>query len=363
MSEQQDSAATIAGLRQKIVAQQKTIEILMDSAERRSSNEISGSELLTRNINLERVVEQKTERLKSQGEELRRTLEELKSAQTRLLQAQKLESVGQLAAGIAHEINSPAQFISSNIDFLDEAFTGLQGFVDALQVAVAAVREKGSPCGLEQPGDVTDNIDWSYLRTEIPTAIQQSKEGIKRITTIVQAMKEFSHPGTREKAHHDLNRIIATTITVASNEWKYCAEIATDLDESLPKVYCLAEEMGQVILNMLINASHAIVDRFGERPGKGRITVATRRLPGAVEISIADTGCGIDENIRDRIFDPFFTTKEVGRGTGQGLAISHDVVEKKHGGTLTFTSELGVGTTFFIRLPLEPDEARKILDR
>lgn len=151
---------------------------------------------------------------------------------------------------------------------------------------------------------------------------------------------------------YDLNRIIETTITVASNEWKYCAEVETRLDPELPKVFCLADEIGQAVLNILINAAHAVAGKGRKEGEKGRITVSTRSCPEHVEISVEDDGTGIPENIRSRIFDPFFTTKMVGEGTGQGLAITHDVIEKKHGGTLSFTSETGKGTTFVIHLPL-----------
>jgi signal transduction histidine kinase len=204
-----------------------------------------------------------------------------------------------------------------------------------------------------------DELDWNYLKKEIPKAILQSKEGIQRVSTIVQAMKEFSHPGSKEKAFHDLNKIIETTITVTRNEWKYCAEVVTHLDPNLPPVFCLPDEIGQVFLNILINAAHAIADKSTHDTEKGCITISTHRLPMHVEVHITDTGSGIPENIRARVFDPFFTTKGVGKGTGQGLAISHDVIEKKHGGTISFTSETGKGTTFTLRLPIGPEPAMK----
>lgn len=166
-------------------------------------------------------------------------------------------------------------------------------------------------------------------------------------------MKEFSHPGNKEKTFQDLNRILETTITVARNEWKYCSDIVKDFDLNLPKVFCLGDEIGQVFLNLLINATHAIADKNRGTSVKGKITISTRQYPAYVEVSIEDTGNGIPENIRDKVFDPFFTTKGVGKGTGQGLAISHDVIKNKHNGTLTFRSEIGEGTIFIIQLPIE----------
>src|SRR5581483_1231031 len=177
-----------------------------------------------------------------------------------------------------------------------------------------------------------------------------------RVAKIVRAMRDFSHPGTIEKIPIDLNRAVASTLTVAGNEWKYVAKLNTDFEEKLPQVPCLPGELNQVILNLVVNAAHAIADVVGDgAKGMGVITVTTRHYDDWAEIRIRDTGTGIPENIRDKIFDPFFTTKAVGRGTGQGLAIAHAVIVDQHGGTLTFETEMGVGTVFVIRLPLNPD--------
>lgn len=285
---------------------------------------------------------------------MKKALHALQLSQTRLLQAQKLESVGQLAAGIAHEINTPAQFISSNIDFLEDSFVNVKHLIDTLHKVLQTISQGSAvPDTSREAERQFEELDWNYLKEEIPAAIQQSQEGIKRVTTIVRAMKEFSHPGSKEKAFYDLNKILETTITVASNEWKYCAEIVTHLDEKLPMVFCLADEIGQVFLNILINASHAIGDKNRDSIEKGIITISTRHYPEYAEISIEDTGIGIPKNIRAKVFDPFFTTKSVGKGTGQGLAISHDVIENKHGGTLSFTSEADKGTVFTIQLPIK----------
>jgi signal transduction histidine kinase len=192
-----------------------------------------------------------------------------------------------------------------------------------------------------------------YLREEVPKAISQSLEGVERISKIVGAMKEFSHPAV-ERAPHDLNRAIQSTITVASNEWKYVAEMTTDFDSTLPQVPVMPGAFNQVILNLLVNASHAIAAVTADTPGaKGAIRVSTRNMLDWIEIRIQDTGCGIPEGVRHRVFDPFFTTKPVGKGTGQGLTIAHDVIVKKHGGTIAVESQPGVGSTFIVRLPLE----------
>ncbi|SHO52933.1 sensor histidine kinase [Desulfopila aestuarii] len=352
-----DAQATITKLQAKLKAQQKTIDVLMDAAEQRSAQKTSPLELLSLNISLERVVQQKTEFLRKQREELNKALQDLKLTQARLLQAQKLESVGQLAAGIAHEINTPAQFIGSNISFLRDVFSDVMGLVDSLEHELLSITEGTSVAEVGRKVEILmEEGDWDYLKEEIPKALLQSNEGINRITAIVQAMKEFSHPGSKEKVLNDLNKIIETTVTIASNEWKYCAEIRLDLDPELPPVPCLADEVGQAILNILINACHAITEKNQGNGEKGLIAISSHRFPDHVKICIEDTGNGIPENIRERVFDPFFTTKGVGKGTGQGLAISHNVIEKKHKGVLSFVSEVGKGTTFTIQLPLNERE-------
>lgn len=354
----QDDSITVAELQVQLRAQQKTIAVLMDTVERQSSEGVSSLTLLSQNLNLERVVQRKTETLRQQGMVLQKAMDDLQRTQAQLLQAKKLEAVGQLAAGIAHEINTPAQFIGSNIDFLDESFGHVKRLVKTIVEQMQAVAGGASVQGAMQTvTDMVTEIDWEYLAEEIPAATRQSRDGIKRITTIVQAMKEFSHPSSKEKVKNNLNKLIETTIIVTSNEWKYCAEVQTDLAPDLPLVCCLADELSQVLLNILVNAAHAIESKAngGAQGQKGVIAISSRRDGQQVEVRIADTGGGIPREIQDRVFDPFFTTKVVGRGTGQGLAIAHDVVTQKHGGTLTFATELGKGTTFIIRLPIEQD--------
>jgi len=274
---------------------------------------------------------------------------------SQLSQAQKLESIGQLAAGIAHEINTPTQYVGDNTRFLKDSFGDLLELLRAYEhLLERAKQESYSPELVAEIEAAVRDADLQYLAAEIPQAIEQSLEGVDRVARIVRAMKEFSHPGGKEKTAVDINKAIENTITVARNEWKYVADMDTDFDKSLPTVPCLPGEFNQVILNMIINATHAIADVVGDGSrAKGQIKVTTRRDDGWAEIRISDTGSGIPEKIRDRIFDPFFTTKQVGRGTGQGLSIARSVIVDKHGGTINLETEVGKGTTFIVRLPLE----------
>lgn len=287
--------------------------------------------------------------LKAKAEEKQTNL------QTQLAHAQKLESVGQLAAGIAHEINTPTQFVGDNIRFLHTAFEDLKKLLDKYAEVLESSRRGTVPAGLIAEMDATArDVDLGYLMEEIPKAIWQSVEGVDRVAKIVRAMKEFSYPDDHSRKAIDLNKAIESTITVARNEWKYVAEMKMNLDPSLPPVHCFPGDINQVILNLVVNAAHAIRDAVGGNGGRGTIGVSTRRDGDWVEIRVSDTGTGIPEAIRSKVFDPFFTTKEVGKGTGQGLAIAHAVVVEKHGGAITFETEVGKGTTFVVRLPIGP---------
>jgi two-component system, NtrC family, sensor kinase len=280
----------------------------------------------------------------------RRHLEE------QLRQAQKLEAIGQLAAGIAHEINTPTQYVGDNATFLKESWSAFSQIARAAQ-RLAQESRSGSITAeaTAQLDQCLTEADVDYLLEEIPRAIDQSLEGVQRVAQIVRAMKEFSHPGAEEKSALDINRAIETTITVTRGEWKYVSEVDTQLDPHLPLVHCHAGEFGQVILNLLINAAHAIRQVVGDGSnGKGKIVIRTRGDQNWVEISIQDTGCGIPEKIQSRIFEPFFTTKPVGQGTGQGLALAHAVIVRKHGGRIWFETAVGKGTTFFLSLPVLP---------
>jgi PAS domain S-box-containing protein len=270
-----------------------------------------------------------------------------------LTQAQKLESIGQLAAGVAHEINTPTQFIGDNVHFLSETFAELDRILQRHQDLLAAVKAQAvTPDLVESLEATATGSDLPYLREEIPKALAAASEGITRIATIVQAMKQFAHPGRHEKAAVDLNAAIRSTVIVSRNEWKYIADLVTDLAPDLPLIPCLEGELNQVVLNLIVNASHAIADATSEIGGRGTITISSLRAGDWVEIRVADTGTGIPEHIRDRIYDPFFTTKEVGKGTGQGLAIGRSVIVDKHGGTIAVETAMGKGSTFIIRLPL-----------
>ena len=282
-----------------------------------------------------------------------------KALEAQLAITQKMESIGHLAAGVAHEINTPIHYVAENVRFLKESFQDLHGLLDAYSRyletsqannlngdAAAVVREK------------VHEVDVEFLLTEIPVVLDQTMEGTTRVADIVQAMKELSHPGTGEKSAVDLNRAIRNAITVGTNEWKDIAEVVTDLDPSLPHVSGFLGELNQVLLNLIVNATHAIAEKNqAGTNGKGAISIDTRRDGDWVELRVRDTGCGIPESNRARVFDPFFTTKEVGKGTGQGLALVHTIIVQKHAGTITFESELGNGTTFIVRLPLDLVEA------
>jgi two-component system NtrC family sensor kinase len=268
-----------------------------------------------------------------------RDITERRLLESQLAQAQKLESIGQLAAGIAHEINTPIQYIGDNGRFLEEAFQ------DMLRI-------------IPLPGDVgasppqENGVDIAYLRDEIPQAIHQLLEGVGHVAGIVRAMKEFSHPGGAEKGLVNINHAIESTALVSKNEWKYVADLRLELDPDLPLVPCFSGEINQVLLNLIVNSAQAIGETIKGGGGKGAIHITTRRNGCWAEIEVSDTGPGIPQEIQSKVFDPFFTTKPVGKGTGQGLAIAHSVIVQKHQGSISFDSSPSTGTRFVIRLPL-----------
>jgi signal transduction histidine kinase len=273
-----------------------------------------------------------------------------------LAQAQKLESVGRLAAGVAHEINTPVQFVSDSVHFVREAMDDLSDIVDKyreLRTATQDPNQNGAnvAAAAKAAEEAEDDADLDYILENAPVALDRARDGLGRVAAIVRSMKEFAHPDRKEMAQSDLNQAISSTLVIASNEYKYVADVETSFAE-IPLVNCYAGEINQVVLNLIVNAAHAIGDVVKGTGNRGRIKVSTRMLDDDVEIAIRDTGSGIPVEVRSRIFDPFFTTKEVGKGTGQGLAIARNVVVDKHGGTLHFETELGQGTTFYIRLPV-----------
>ncbi len=291
--------------------------------------------------------------------ERKRAETERQMMELQLRQSQKLESIGQLAAGIAHEINTPTQYVGDNTRFLKDSFAGIFQVLKNHETLLAAAQQNAvTPEMLAHTQKLLAAGDLEYLSKQIPAAIEETLEGIERVSKIVRAMKEFSHPGGKEKTAADLNKAIESTVTVARNEWKYVAEIKLDLAADLPLVPCFVGEFNQCILNLIVNAAHAIGDVVQKNPGtKGLITVQTWHDGDSVEVRVSDTGTGIAEAARPKIFEPFFTTKGVGKGTGQGLSIVYGSIVKQHGGSVRFETEVGRGTTFILRLPMHPAPA------
>jgi PAS domain S-box-containing protein len=288
---------------------------------------------------------------------LGRDITEKKIIETQLLQTNKLEAIGQLAAGVAHEINSPLQYVGDNIKFLNKSFTGLSGL---LEIFMEASRNINDPelCNktMKQADEMTRKIKLPFLLEQLPMALEQSLDGVDRVSKIVQSMKAFSHPGTGSKMPANINKSIENTVTISRNEWKYDCELELNLDPELPPVPCFESELNQVILNLIVNAADAVHEaKLKDKTLSGLIKIYTTQNNGYAVIKVEDNGSGIPERIKKRIFDPFFTTKDVGKGTGQGLAISHSIIVEKHGGMLYFESEAGHGTVFYIKLPLEED--------
>jgi PAS domain S-box-containing protein len=283
-----------------------------------------------------------TERLKLEGQ---------------LQLAQKMEAVGELAAGIAHEINTPLQYVGDNIRFLKDSFSNMHELCEHYRKLIHHCEEKAFALEMIEDLKKADaEADIEFIMEEVPSAIEQSLDGVGKASSIVSAMKEFSHPGQEGKVFNDINRILGNASTVARNEWKYIADLKMELDEKLPPVKCLPE-INQVFLNMIVNAAHAIDEKLGENSSeKGLITIQTSHTDRFVEIRISDTGIGIPQERISKVFEPFFTTKEVGKGTGQGLTISHRIIVEQHRGSLEVESEAGKGTTFIIRIPVDQQE-------
>lgn len=271
-------------------------------------------------------------------------LRERKREEIERRHAQKLEALGQLAAGVAHEINTPMQYISDNLHLLQ------QGYIATREL----VQQQFEPT-LDSHAREQLVQRWRYFSPRLDRAFTRATEGVSRVTDIIGALKLFSHP-RNELAPVDINRALQTTLTVARPEIKPIADVALELTD-IPEVLGHAGDLNQVFLNLLVNAAHAIVD--AKRPNRGRITVATKVVGERVHVAITDTGCGIPVAIRERVFDPFFTTKEPGRGTGQGLALAHAVIVERHGGRIRFDTEPGCGTTFVLELPIAAPAAQR----
>ncbi len=281
-------------------------------------------------------------------------VEEMKERERVVLElqlAQKLESVGRLAAGVAHEINTPIQYVGDSVQFLRSAFDDLNSLMDEWQGGLEALADGATRDALQaELSRLADKYDMSFVRTEVPRAFERTFDGVDRVSTIVKAMKEFAHPDSEEQSAADINHAIETTLLVASNEYKYVAKIRTDF-APLPAVVCNIGQLNQVFLNLIVNAAHAIQDA-GKDAESGEIRICTELAGDSAVIRIRDNGCGIPEANLSKLYDPFFTTKDVGRGTGQGLSIAHNIVVDKHGGDIAVQSRLGEGTEFCIRVPL-----------
>jgi signal transduction histidine kinase len=304
---------------------------------------------------LEERVIQRTVQLEDANIQLREEMKQRSAMELELRHAQKLQSVGRLAAGVAHEINTPIQFVGDSVQFIDEAISDVVVVLSKQRDVVERVLagEAAVACAAAAV-EAFEQYDMQYLLEELPQAAGRALDGVSRVGAIVQSMKVFSHQH-QGLTLVDINQVIVNTLTIARNEYKYVADVETDYGD-IPLVSCQRGEINQVLLNIVLNAAQAIADATdGDR--RGRISIATKRDGDCVVVSIADTGGGIPDEIRDRVFEPFFTTKEVGKGTGQGLAIAHSVIVDKHGGSLMFDSTPGVGTTFHIRLPIKESKA------
>ena len=269
-----------------------------------------------------------------------------------LSQSQKLESIGQLSAGIAHEINTPMQFVSLNLQFLSKCHERLFTVVDRYRELLDGEWPMSWRERREEIARVASEHRFEHIRDQFPKAIEECREGIDRTVRIVKAMKVFSHPGNKSKSPVDLNEAIHSAVEISRNRWKYAAEMQLELAADLPAVEVYAAEINQVLLNLIVNAADAIADCLDEGQ-LGTITVRTSCEHGFAQIEVEDDGCGIPAAVRKKVFDPFFTTKEVGKGTGQGLAITHNVIVNMHGGEIALRSEEGEGTTFYVKLPLD----------
>ncbi|WP_051617346.1 PAS domain S-box protein [Desulfonatronovibrio hydrogenovorans] len=276
-------------------------------------------------------------------------ISERKSLEMQLAHAQKLEAVGELAAGIAHEINTPAQYVGDNTRFLKDVFEDIMGLVDEYDTIVRELLDRDLVKNLDA---ARERADYDFLVSEVPRSIEQSLQGLERISTIVKAMKKFSHPGERdEMTYFDLRDSLENTIAICRNEWKYVAEVKTSFPPDLPGIRGYPHDLNQVFLNLIVNAAQAIKEKVQGTDEKGLIKVRVGVAEGYVEIQIEDTGAGIPAKYQDRVFNQFFTTKPVGKGTGQGLAIAYSIVVDKHGGSITFDSTPGQGTLFSVRIP------------
>jgi len=282
----------------------------------------------------------------------KRAEQENKIIQVKLQQAQKLESIGKLAAGIAHEINTPLQFIHDNLMFINQSMPSITRVIDQAEKVVTA--QDNAPALTEELKKALDEADIEFVKTETIAAVAQSIEGTERVAQIVMAMKEFANASGGKIAHYNLNKMISNTVTVCANQWRPIATMQLELTPDELDIMCCNEEINQVLLNLIVNAVQAIESRpnSADQPFNGLIKITSECKDGMAVITISDNGPGIPADIQHRIYEPFFTTREVGKGTGQGLTIAYDLVVNKHQGELSFTSAPDAGTTFTVKLPL-----------
>jgi PAS domain S-box-containing protein len=265
-------------------------------------------------------------------------------------QSMYLESIGQLSAGIAHEINTPMQYISDNLSFLKESFDDTTEAL--LEIKLSLIH---NTLDIEKLNSIFKKSDFEYLSKELPLAFAQTTEGVNRVCTIVKAMKEFSHPNAEDKVATNINSCIESTITISKHTWKYHAKMEVDLDPNIKDVMCHPGPFNEVILNIIVNAADAIKEKVenDNSVDMGEIKIQTRGKDDFAEIRISDTGGGIPKSIQEKIFDPFFTTKAIGKGTGQGLALSYSIIKVRHNGELLFETVPGESTTFILQLPYQ----------
>ncbi|MBK8014628.1 MAG: hypothetical protein IPK13_25165 [Deltaproteobacteria bacterium] len=345
----------VESLRRRLAAADRTIKVLSDRAE--SSMDVTGStfQLLEKNVAVERVVVARTRAISEANEKLSEALRVAHRWQAEAHSAQRLATAGTLAAGVAHEINTPVQFVSDSIHFLTDAMGELSSFVSYVRGVLKEIQTGMSDEQLtvlrSEVVEMEESSDLDYVMENVPKALERCVDGLQRVSSIVRSLKEFAHPAQEFMAPADLNHAVENTLTIARNEYKYVADVEVDL-QPIPLVTCCVGDINQVILNLLVNAAHAIGDAIASTERRGRIRIRSYEEDEHVVIEVADDGTGIPEAVRPRIFEPFFTTKKVGKGTGQGLPLSWAMVTDKHGGRLDFVTKVGEGTTFFVRLPI-----------
>jgi two-component system, NtrC family, sensor kinase len=304
------------------------------------------------------MVEERTCELRDANLRLQKEMAERERYEIELRHAQKLEAIGRLSAGVAHEVNTPLQYVGDNVRFVEEGWQGLTQLLEGYrQLAEGKLDAAGQAAERQRLAKLEKDLDMEYLAANVPEALREAGEGLGRMAGIVKSLRGFAQPNRADKSSVDINESLQNTLSVAHHEWGPVANLETELG-SLPRVMAHGADINQVFLNLVINATHAMADANRSRDHKGTLRVITREAGDHVEIEICDDGVGIPEAIHDRIFDPFFTTKEFGRGSGQGLTIARSIVVDGHGGSIRFESRLGAGTRFVVALPVRPPPRR-----